>query len=203
MASTEISPRALVNAIQSLNDEQSKELFFQLEVPLHILDEITADYRGSMRKIHYVQAWFDHEVGASLEKIVTGLKQIGQNALAERLNLQCYHKATLTSTSSSDHPFSPATEENDPPTDESSPGDLTLGPLPHPSSSPPPSDKVLQVRTEIDQLDDTFSDRMFDAEMELAKRGSKDPAFFMKFRHRLLSLPVSQKATHTKFFSRE
>ena len=65
MASAAISPRAIVNALHNLNDEQSKELFFQLEVPLHILDGITADYRGNMHKIHYVQAWFDHEVRVS------------------------------------------------------------------------------------------------------------------------------------------
>ena len=58
-----------MNAIQKLNKEQSKELFFQLEVPLHILDTIATNQKGNLkerkgkrkRKIYYVQAWFDSD----------------------------------------------------------------------------------------------------------------------------------------------
>ena len=68
--SSEITPRDVVNALQTLTDEQSYELFFHLEVPLHTLITITSDYKGDMRKIHYVQAWFDHDVDVSWDTIV-------------------------------------------------------------------------------------------------------------------------------------
>ena len=77
-----------------------------------------------------------------------------------------------------------------------SPSHPSLDSVAHHSSP----DKVAQVKAEIDRLDDTFSDRMFDAEVELAKQESKDPSYLMNFCHRLLSLSVSQKASHTKCF---
>ena len=189
-----------MNALRTLNDEQSKELFYQLEVPLHILDGITADYRGNMRKIHYVQAWFDHEVEASWEKIVAGLKMIGMRALAETLATQeCLGGIP---TSGADVPSSPATapEASSPQTDGSSSNELSLGPVAHPSSPSSPSDRVSQVRAEIDRLNDTFSDLMSDTRDELCMRECVDPAFFKRFRDRLLDLPVAKKAPHTKFF---
>lgn len=192
MASFEISTRTVVNALHNLNDEQAKELFFQLEVPLHILDGITADYKGNMRKIHYVQAWFDKEIRVSWEKLIAGLKNIGLIALADRLALQYGH-------SRPSHPLTvPAATGLQ--TDELSPRVLSPSRMAHPFSPCSPSDMISKVRAEIDRLDDTFSERMFDAEMELAERESKDSTFFMKFRHRLLSFSISQKATHAKFF---
>ena len=68
--SSEITPRDVVNALQTLTDEQSYKLFYHLEVPLHTLSTITSDYKGDMRKIHYVKAWFDHDVDVSWDTIV-------------------------------------------------------------------------------------------------------------------------------------
>ena len=197
-----ILPKDVANALKTLNDEQSKELFFQLEVPLHILDGITADYRGNMRKIHYVQAWFDQEVEASWEKIVAGLKQIGMKALAETLATQQCLGGTLTSAATPDLPSSPATapEASGPQTSGSSPSDPSLGLVARPSSPSSPSDRVSQVRAEIDRLSDTFSDLMSATRDEMCMRESVDAAFLKRFRDRLLDLPVAKKAPHTKFF---
>ena len=205
MASVAISPKDVVVAVQTLNDEQSKELFYLLEVPLHILDGITADYRGNMRKIHYVQAWFDREVEASWEKIVAGLKQIGMKALAETLAIQQCLGGTPTSAAvnlTPDLPSSPATapEASGPQTSGSSPSDPSLGPVARPSSPSSPSDRVSQVRAEIDRLSDTFSDLMSDTRDEMCMRESVDPVFLKRFRDRLLDLPVAQNAPHAKFF---
>ena len=205
MASVAISPKDVVVAVQTLNDEQSKELFYLLGVPLHILDGITADYRGNMRKIHYVQAWFDQEVEASWEKIVAGLKLIGMKALAETLATQQCLGGTPTSAAvnlTPDLPSSPATapEASGPQTSGSSPSDPSLGPVARPSSPSSPSDRVSQVRAEIDRLSDTFSDLMSDTRDEMCTRENKNPSFLDKFRDRLLDLPVTKKAPHARFF---
>ena len=46
-ASVEITPRDVVNALQTLTDDESKELFFQLAVPLHTLNDIAAEQKGT------------------------------------------------------------------------------------------------------------------------------------------------------------
>ena len=200
-----ISPKDVVNALKTLNDEQSKELFFQLDVQLHVLDGIEGNHKGNMRKIHYVQAWFDQEVEASWEKIVAGLKLIGMKALAETLATQQCLGGTPTSAAvnlTPDLPSSPATapEASGPQTSGSSPSDPSLGPVARPSSPSSPSDRVSQVRAEIDRLSDTFSDLMSDTRDEMCMRESVNPAFLDKFRDRLLDLPVAKKSPHTKFF---
>ena len=200
-----ISPKDVANALKTLNDEQSKELFFQLDVPLHLLDGIEGSHKGNMRKIHYVQAWFDQEVEASWEKIVAGLKLIGMKALAETLATQQCLGGTPTSVAVNLTPHlasSPATtpEESGPPTSGSSPSDPSLGPMARPSSPSSPSDRVSQVRAEIDRLSDTFSDLMSDTRDEMCTRENENPLFLDKFRDRLLDLPVTKKAPHAKFF---
>ena len=63
-----------------------------------------------------------------------------------------------------------------------------------------PSDRVSQVRANIEQLDDTFSDLLSDTRAEMCRRASEDPTFLDRFLDRLLALPVAKKATHVKFF---
>ena len=205
MASTKIPPTAVVAALDELTTEKAKELFFHLKVQLKTLDDIDTNHAGNMRKIHYVQAWFDHEVEASWEKIVAGLKLIGMKALAETLATQQCLGGTPTSAAvnlTPDLPSSPATapEASGPQTSGSSPSDPSLGPVARPSSPSSPSDRVSQVRAEIDRLSDTFSDLMSDTRDEMCMRESVDPAFLKRFRDRLLDLPVAKKAPHTKFF---
>ena len=183
-----ISPKDVVNALKPLNNEQSKELFFQLNVQLSLLDGIDNDYKGNMRKIHYVQAWLDCEVGASWEMIVAGLNQIGLNALAETLNNQYCMKGAHNP----DLPLSPAIAPE---------ASSFLSPVPRPLS-PSLSSEVSQARDEIDKFSDTFSDIMSAARDEMCKMESSDPQFLDRFRDRLLGLPVTKKAPHVKFFYR-
>ncbi|CAI8050956.1 hypothetical protein GBAR_LOCUS27946, partial [Geodia barretti] len=63
MASAEISPTDVVAALDELTIDKTKELFFHLKVKLKTLNDIDTAHTGNMRKIHYVQAWFDQEVG--------------------------------------------------------------------------------------------------------------------------------------------
>ena len=203
-ASNEMSPTELATALQTLTPDEAKELFFYLKVPLHSLNSIPANQSGNMAKISYIQLWYDSDLEASWDRIVEGLERIGKKTLADRLSSQ-YCGRTLTSASvnlTPDLPSSPATapEASGPQTSGSSPSDPSLGPVARPSSPSSPSDRVSQVRAEIDRLSDTFSDLMSDTRDEMCMRESVDPAFLKRFRDRLLDLPVAKKAPHTKFF---
>ena len=224
LASTKISPTAVVAALDEMTTEKAKELFYHLKVQLKTLDDIDTNHTGNMRKIHYVQAWFDQEVEASWEKIVAGLKLVKMNALAEGLTSQYHLEETSTSAgihlphtpplsvpeetdyqtngSTPDLPFSPVTapEASGPQISGSSPSDPSLGPVARPSSPSSPSDRVSQVRAEIDRLSDTFSDLMSDTRDEMCERAIANPSFLTRFRDRLLDLPVAKKAPHTRFF---
>ena len=203
-ASHEMSPTELATALQTLTPDEAKELFFYLKVPLHSLNSIPANQSGNMAKISYIQLWYDSDLEASWDRIVEGLERIGKKTLADRLASQ-YCGRTLTSAAvnlTPDLPSSPATapEASGPQTSGSSPSDPSLGPVARPSSPSSPSDRVSQVRAEIDRLSDTFSDLMSDTRDEMCMRESVDPAFLKRFRDRLLDLPVAKKAPHTKFF---
>ena len=204
MASTQISPTEVVASLDELTIEKTKELFFHLKVKLKTLNDIDTSHTGNMRKIHYVQAWFDQEAGASWEKIVAGLKQIKMKALAETLTTQKCLGGTLTTAHaisltpdlrSSPVTTAPAPEASGPQTSGSN--EPSLGPVALPSS---PSDRISQVRAEIDRLSDTFSDLMSDTRDEMCARENANPYFLDKFRDRLLDLPVAKKAPHAKFF---
>ena len=195
MASSEISPKAVVNALQNLNDEQSKELFFQLEVPLHALDRIATDQKGNLRKIYFVQAWFDNEARASWNKLIAGLKQIGMNALAEALASEHYLGRSSISVVSTPDPSSPAVGES-----RGYIADHALDLVTHASSPTSPSDRVSHVKAGIERLSDSFSDLMSSTRDDMCTRHDVDPSFLNKFRDRLLDLPVARKAPHAKFF---
>ena len=82
MASTKIVPRDVVDALETLSPEQTKELFYHLGVGLHVMSSIESQQRGNMQKIHIVQVWFDKGFEVSWYSIVAALKKIGMNALA-------------------------------------------------------------------------------------------------------------------------
>ena len=196
-----LTPRDVVNALQTLSDDQTKELFFQLKVPLHTLSNIEKDHKGNMRKIHYVQAWYDGDEGASWDKIVSGLRQIGLKTVAEGLATQhglSVAPASVDVNQSSHQMTPPVVVPSGPPASGPAAGELC--PVATPSSPTPSTDRVSQVREDIERFDDTFSNLMFEARSELCLRESVDPSFLDKFCDRLLGLPVAQKATHTKFF---
>ena len=199
-----ISPTELATALQTLTPDEAKELFFYLKVPLHSLNSIPANQSGNMAKISYIQLWYDSDLEASWDRIVEGLERIGKKTLADRLASQ-YCGRTPTSSAvnlTPDLPSSPATapDASGPETSGSSPSDPSLSPVALPSSPSSPSDRVSQVRAEIDRLSDTFSDLMSDTRDEMCARENENPTFLDKFRDRLLDLPVARKAPHAKFF---
>ena len=82
MASTKIAPRDVVDALETLTPEQTKELFYHLGVGLHVMSSIESQQKGNMQKIHIVQVWFDKGFEVSWNAIVAALKKIRMNALA-------------------------------------------------------------------------------------------------------------------------
>ena len=88
MASTKIVPRVVVDALETLTHEQTKELFYKLGVDLHVMSDIESQQKGNMQKIHIVQVWFDKGFEVSWNSIVAALKKIGMNALAESVASQ-------------------------------------------------------------------------------------------------------------------
>ena len=202
-ASNKLSPTELATALQTLTPDEAKELFFYLKIPLHSLNSIPANQSGNMAKISYIQLWYDSDLEASWERIMEGLEQIGKKTLANRLASQyCGRTALAAVNLTLDLPSSQATapEASGPETSGSSPSDPSLGPVARPSSPSSPSDRVSQVRAEIDRLSDTFSDLMSDTRDQMCTRENDNPTFLDKFRDRLLDLPVSKKAPHAKFF---
>ena len=203
-ASTELSPRDVVNALQALTEDQMKELFYHLEVPLPSLVSIENEHKGNIRKIHFVEAWYNHDSKASWEKIFAGLIHIKMKALAERVARQYILKTPTSSVvdPSPDPTTALVPAQGISQATDSSPSVHPLSPVVYttPSSLTTPSDRVSHARAAIDQLDDTFSDILSDTQLEMCDRESEDPKFLDKFRNRLLALPVAKKFIHVKFF---
>ena len=99
-ASSNTSTLEMTNAIRRLTMEETRDLVFQMRVPLNILDDITAQYGGENRKQHFVQAWLDMDRDASWEKLVTGLRKINKNALAAEIESEHLSSAAVPSSGS-------------------------------------------------------------------------------------------------------
>ena len=171
--STELSPLNAVNALQDLTEDQTKELFYHLEVPLPSLVSIEREHKGNICKIHFVEAWYNHDSEASWEKIVEGLMHIKMKALAERVARQ-YNLKTPTLSA--------------------------VDPSPDPTNALVPSDRVSHVRATIDRLDDTFSSIFSDTQSAMCIKEIADPEFLGRFRDCVLGFPVAKKSTHVNFF---
>ena len=244
MASSNINPQDVVDALETLTHDQAKELFFHLGVDLHVMSNLASDYKGNMCKIHIVQTWFDKGIDVNWNAIIAGLKKIKMNALAGSVtsqhNVECTNTLTsnltnppvppqasgvtqstittttaasdpLTSVVSTDHPATVTTEllpcdPIQPHTlrDTSTKASTQLASsnsfTREVSSTHSSTDPIQQVREEIEQLQDTFTDLMTDTQLELSDKEDQDQTFFIKFRGYLMFLPVSKKAVHVKFF---
>ena len=115
---------------------------------------------------------------------MAGLKLIGMNALAETLATQQCLGGTPISAAANltlDLPSSQATapEASGPQTSGSSPSDPSLSHMASPSSPSSHSDRVSQVKAEIDRLIMYFLSLMSDTQAELSVKESKDPSFLI------------------------
>ena len=186
MASDAISPRTLVKELRGLNNEKLKYLFYILELPLDILENIEHQQKCESCIIDYVEAWFSYDVEASWQKVVAGLKEMGENVLATRLSLNYCPDNVPTSPNCNASPSSDSPME--PPVSPSYP-------------LFPSSFDECQTRSEINILSDTFSDLMSEMREEMCEKEGRNPKFLGKLRDHLLSLPIAKKGPHIKFFA--
>ena len=187
----------VAKALETLTSEETKQLIIRFGVPLNVVIDIETEYKtSSSRKTHSIQAWLNRDTEASWGKIVSGLNDLGMIVLAREIATQhglSVAPASVDVNQSSHQMTPPVVVPSGPPASGPAAGELC--PVATPST-----DRVSQVRDDIERFDDTFSDLMLEAQSELCLRESVDPSFLTKFCDRLLGLSVAKKATHTKFF---
>ena len=192
----------VAKALETLTSEETKQLIIRFRVPLNVATDIETEYKtSSSRKTHSIQAWLNRDTEASWWKIVSGLSDLGMIVLAREIATQhglSVAPASVDVNQSSHQMTPPVVVPSGPPASGPAAGELC--PVATPSSPTPSTDRVSQVRDDIERFDDTFSDLMLEAQSEMCLSESVDPSFLTKFRSRLLGLSVAKKATHTKFF---
>ena len=175
-------------------------------VDLPTLKRIEHDHRTTgTRILHSIQAWLDYDFEVSWEKIVFGLRKIGKNADAERLQSQyCPHITTHDSLSSSPESARQATQTTS----------VIETPLPEASrvqdqpdvrgaaAGQSPSAKMVEVANQAAELSEKFANVLFNAKTQLNRR-EQEPMFLKDFYTYLTTLPVSLKHKHLKFLKEE
>ena len=203
------------NAIRQLTMEETRDLVFQMGVPLNILDDTAAQYDGENRKQHFVQALIDMDCDASWEKLVTGLRKINKNVLATEIETEHLSSTAIASSGSPSLPSTSSASASAPPKVDTSgrleivttaPVDSLTPPSPPlpivPSPDQPFEQMVATTNDSIEHLQGEFSDLKSDARQSLSERESQDTKFVHKFRDHLLDLPVAKKQVHIRFFTR-
>ena len=225
-----LSPQQVVKALEVLSNDETTELVFFLGVPLHVLNDIEKGRIYKIRAIQAWldkdtgASW--EKIISGLKEIK---KDVLAKEVAKQHCPQSPYVATPSSdpsqpasvlttqqvTTHTQHGLSvapasvdvnqsshqttpPVVVPSGPPASGPAAGELC--PVDTPSSPTPSTDRVSQVRDDIEQFVDSFSDLMFEAQSELCLRESVDPSFLANFCSRLLGLPVAKKATHVKFF---
>ena len=167
-ASSRLETLPVANTVKPLTLEKTKDLVFQLGVPLNDLDDIEAGFDGEDRKVHFVQQWLDGDLGASWEKLVSGLERINMRVLAAEIKAKFVHDplipAPLSAPPSASLPTQPftispkspleavaETPAAEVPTISSAPGDSVTTPAPNissphlPTSTLPPAPSLNEV----------------------------------------------------------
>ena len=165
--------------------EETRDLVFQMGVPLNILDDITAQYDGENRKQHFVQAWLDINRDASWEKLVAGLRKINMNSLADEIETEHISRVPVPSSAS---PSLLSTYLETP----------TPAPL-VPLSTKAFGQRVAVANDIIEHLQENFFDLKSDARQSLSKRECQDPKFIEKFKEYLLTLPFAKKLLQIRY----
>ena len=209
-ASSELSILDVVNALHRLSVDETRELVFRLGVPNNVLDNISSQYNVPNRITQYVAEWLKRDVGASWEKLVSALKRIGRNVVANEVESAYISKGEEASIPAASSALSISAT---PPSLQSV---NTLTQLetatPFPASVPTTPapvellvvnmEKVEEVRAMIEKFEDEFSNLMSDTQEFLSDKESQDQKFLARFRGHLLTLPISKKAVHSKFFEK-
>ena len=179
--SSNLSTLDVSNSIMGLTMEETRNLVFNMHVPLNILDDIAATYDGDNRKQHFVQKWLEMNPRATWNQLVIGLRKINKPELAEDIEVLHVPKCLVH--------YDPESAQ-------------VVDACPSIVNPVLNSDtKVEMVKKNIEKLEEEFTDIKFEARQSLTKRESQDSRFVEKFRDHLFDLPVSKKQVHIRFFS--
>ena len=208
-ASNNLSTLAVSNATRRLTVEETRQLVFQMGVPLNVLDDIADEYKGENRKQHYVGKWLNMDPNASWDKLVAGLKKMDMNALASEIESEHLSRPPIPSTTSPSLLTTSSPSLSAPPVVNSPSHQNTLSTpapvssLPHPSQTPVVFEqRVEETRGEIEHFEEEFSDMKFEAQKALSKKQCENPEFVERFQNHLLDMPVTKKQIHIRFFTR-
>ena len=212
-ASTKLLLVDVVNALERLTNEQTKELVVRFGVQLHLVVDIESQCRASNPKLHIFQAWLDRDTEASWEKIVAGLKQIGMDVLAKEVasrHCPLSFGAGIISAVPDNEATVPIAQPVSTPAPVSSsavattsavvsqqplsPANVRLQPV---ALSTP---SVANIKATIFRLERLFSNLVSSTRSAMCEKESRDESFLDEFRDHLFNLPVAKKATHVKFF---
>ena len=207
-ASSNLTTLDVSNALNRLTVDETRELFFQLKVPLKVLDDIASQFNGENRKQHFVQKWLDMNTHASWDTLVAGLRQINMNTLATAISAR--RSSLLISQESPVVALSPSSLS--PPPEASTSANLeTASVSATPTGTPTPStscsqmtasfqQKVTLAKANVEYFDEEFCKLFSSTRSSLSQREEKDGTFLDTFRDHLLVMSVSKKAVHIKFF---
>ena len=168
----------VVNALQNLTLDQTKNLALQLGVQLSVLIDIENEQRGETRKAHYVQAWLDIDTEANWEKIIAALKQIRLDAIAAHVTSQYLPKAQESISDGQSFHLTPLSVPVDVPVTLTQ--DITSDPTPPPVQAPQsgvsiaatatPPDKVEHLRAQVQQLEQQLQSQRVLTEVHVKTR---------------------------------
>ena len=208
-ASTKLSLKDVVKALDKLTTAETQELVIRFGVPHHVLVDLQTQYNP---KICFIKTWLESDMEASWEKIVSGLQEIKKAVLAKEITTRHCPQSSPPSTDPSNSATALAvqpvstTAEAAPATPSSSTASAIDSVPPSMSVTDPtqplpvPAWSVAKVKATILQLKMKFSVLTASAKIEITKKESQDPSFFEIFRTSLQLLPVSEKPSHAKFF---
>ena len=113
-----------------LSMEETRDLVFQMGVPLNILDDVATTYTGENRKQHFfMKAWLDITPNASWDQLVSGLRIINKIVLAAEIESKYVPKPSATSNGSQSPLRSSSVPVSVPPQS------FSIDPLPHPNQT--------------------------------------------------------------------
>ena len=189
---TKLSLSAVVRALHKLSDNKIKQLVVHLGVENYRLENIEESHSAGSRNIPFIQAWLDIDTTASWEKIVSGLRVIGMHVIANDVAKQ--YCPVLLSTAPLPFISTPKQEI----TTASEKSEMTVSA--HTKSLTLTTSSIEEVKTAIFQLEERFTELISDTQDEISEKEKQDQRFLNRFRNRLLTLPVTQKAIHVTFF---
>ena len=189
--SSNLSTLDMSNAINQLTVEETRDLVFQMGVPLNVLKDIAAQYDGENRKQNFVQTWLDRNPDASWEKLVAGLRKINKNSLAAKIESEHLSRVPASSsvTISTSITFVSVSSPSEVDTPDCISNDVFC-------------QEVVTVKVTIEQLQDEFYEVMTRTHSSLSDQEKNDNSFLDRFRDYLLVLPVAKRQVHIRFFIR-